>query len=194
MRLDALRFRTLRAAFVASTMPSLHLAASAAPAAGAPGSFLLQLQGLNLQGLEGFKLTGLSLPGGAWVARELADESEPGAGQARSSLALGVDLGPEASAGMHFHLTPRAGAAGEPSALSPVEAYLCGSTAPAGAPAGAPEQRGADGKPPLGLSSVQPVHAVLKWTTTGASGGPPAAGFHSISKVRCVPRPGEQWQ
>jgi tetratricopeptide (TPR) repeat protein len=180
VKLDALRFRTLRASFTASTLPSLQLAAAVAPAASSPGRYLLQLQALNLQGLETFALQQLSVPTAAWAASHLAGVQP--AGEQRGSLALDVELAPESSAGLHFHLAARDGAAGAgDGGLSPAEAYLYAAGASA-----APREPQPGGKAPAGQGAPPPppVDAVVKWRATSVAGGQAVSGFHVVHRAR----------
>jgi hypothetical protein len=133
VRLEGLRHRTVRASYSSAVLPSLQLSAGVVAGLGEPGSFLLRLQALNLQGLESFTLRGISCTGGGWSISQLDAGAEAG-----SSVDAGAVLGPEGAATLHYLLWPTAavhasaagaavgsvGAAAPPRALSDVELFL----------------------------------------------------------------------
>ncbi len=71
VKLDSVRFRTLRVTYSAAVQPSLDLAAAAVAGRSVPGTCLLQLRGVNRQGVEALRLTELACPGEAWQLSRL---------------------------------------------------------------------------------------------------------------------------
>lgn len=109
VRLDSLRFRTMRSSFSVVALPSLTLSASvlAGVPGVRPGAALLQLHASNGQGQETFHCTHLSCPDGAWLLRSLQQDRQPvpqggSHSQSSSSVELDVLVEPDSSAALNF--------------------------------------------------------------------------------------------
>lgn len=123
VKLEALPYRTLRATFSSSALPSLEMTAWSGPlassativASGDNGSDsdvregrMLVLRGLNLQGIESFTLKEFEILGGgrkwkAFLAGKGKEEEESGSGA--MTVKLGHAVGPESAVVLHAILS-----------------------------------------------------------------------------------------
>ena len=167
VKLEALPYRTLRATFTASVVPSLEATASLGPAAGPSDARLFMLRGLNLHGLNTFELRQLAFLGGGWSAT-LAGQSGGGEAEATGALPLEHSLAPESAVTLHVHLKKRASESGleKEEGASAAECHLAAS--------GAAPPRG-------GGASLQ---ALLRWEAAGLPGSEPVYGFSIVRAQR----------
>lgn len=173
VKLEALPYRTLRASFHVSALPSLEMMGWSSPLPGTDGRLLL-LRGLNLQGIETFTLKSFSLVGGRWHAVR--------AGQQGSDVApattVGLDhvVGPESAVVVHALLSRVAegeNAEEQQDALPQALQYLSSKEFPA-LPAAAVAPNAA---------YEPPSRAILQWKATGLAEGV-VEGFNNVYILR----------
>ena len=174
VKLEALQYRTLRASFHASVLPSLEMMGRSGPLPGTERR-LLVLRGLNLQGIETFSLKKVSLLGGRWHA-VLAGQKESGVEPA-ASIALDHTVGPESAVVIHALISH--GADGVESLeeqgalLAPALEYLANKEFPSQTAAASVSME----------PHEPPNRAVIQWEATGIADGV-VEGFNFVHLQR----------
>lgn len=169
MKLEALPYRTLRATYSASVLPSLEVSGTLLPSMGADSGRLLTLRGLNLHGLSTFQLTDLVLPSSTWAASVVGSEGRPHNGL----FPLGDQVSPDSSTVLHIQLHPGNAAATLDDQASAAERHLRTAEAAPRRPAAA-----ADGVQQQ--AATMPSNLMLRWRSEGLPDAPAVEGFSMI--------------
>ena len=186
VNLETLPYRTLRATFGTSALPSLEMRGWCAPVAGGAGSErLLVLRGLNLQGIETFTLREFRLlEAGQWCAAPVAEVEEEEEGEKVSSTATvqlnDMVVGPESAVALHAilsHSTTTSNTVEQQHQVAPPEQqYLVGGELQVSSSLG--------GKKAAATETSPPTHLMLNWEATGSEAAAVAQGFAVVKIER----------
>lgn len=162
IKLETLPYRTLRATFTLSVMPSLEVHGRILPSLDAGGQ-LLVLDALNLQGLDTFHLMECALPYTGWSLNLIQEGDSP----VSTTVPLQLTLGPEAAVTIHTRIRPSLFSESAVKWKSEAEEYLSHLVSTSN------------------NNSKYPPQAVLRWQVTGVGGDQTTAvGFTVIDIAR----------
>ena len=167
VKLHPLPYRTLRATFSVSVLPALETTGWAGQLPGSDGQRLMVLKGLNLQGIEAFKLQEVEVMGEDRDVRQAGQEkfSQEKHLQARSVVSLEHVVGPESAVVLHMVLSPAASPPeGRPTTVA--ERYLIdGECRPASQ--ALPRTSSRNGNSSTAAATERPLYTLLRWEASG---------------------------